>query len=156
MFLFKPKHLTLFMTLFTLTDKSAVIPRTEEGWNQCVSGTVIIDIVRKHYFEKLHPPKKWNYLYIHAESNSVPIFLEFRDVSTNEVAYQDRFHELCIAVKSQAREYLQNNNPSYNNDLLEDGIADMNYDWYPNMNMLVLSTLLPAYTKWGKENFKNS
>lgn len=156
MHLFKPKHLTLFMTLFTLTDKSTVIPRTEAGWNQRVSGTVIKDIVVKHYYEKLRPPQKWNYLYIHVESSSIPVYLDFRDESTNKLAYQDRFREFCVIIKSKARGYLERNNPSYKPDLLDNGIADMNYDWFPQMNMIVLSTLLPAYTKWGSEHFKNS
>ena len=150
------KHLTLFMALYTMTDKSAVLPRTEAGWNQRVSHVLMEPLLRRHYYEQLRPPKKWNYLYIHVEQGALPVHFDFRDKSTNEVAYQDRFDELCVGVKSQVREYLQGKNPAYDQKALEAGLADMNYDWFPKMNMLVLSTLLPAYVKMGNEDFRNS
>lgn len=155
MALFQSKHLTLFIALYTMTDKSAVLPRYEAGWNERVH-VVLKLLVRKHYYEQLRPPKKWNYMYIHVEDSTLPIHLDFRDASTNEVACQDRFEEVCVYTKSSVREFLQSNNPSYNQNALEDGLAAMHYDWFPKMNMIVLSAVFPGYAKWGNKNFKNS
>jgi len=154
--LFKPKNNTLFMALCVMTDKHAVIPRTEAEWNHRVSHSVIETLIRNHYYKQLKPPQKWNYLYIHVEMNTPPTYLDFRDKSTNEVVFQDRLDEICVTIKSQVREYLQTRNQKYDPNMLEDGLSHMNYDWFTKMNMLVLSTLLPGYEKMGKEDFKNS
>ena len=153
--LFKPKHLTVFLAFYTMTDKSAVLPRDEEGWNERVH-FVLEPLIRRHYYERLRPPQKWNYLFIHFEPSSLPIHFDFRDESTNEILYQDRFEEVCINLMSAARSYLQGANPSYKQDMLDDGLADMHYDWFSKMNMIVLSSVFPGYSKWGNETFKGS
>lgn len=159
--MFFGKTTTLAFQVFLFEDDEHPAPGKSPAAQNEFAAPYVMKTVRAHYKEELKPPKKWNY-YFSVLSGPSELFrreyagTDFRDPTTNEIVDQRKYLEYCREFKTMWLEYLKSEYPRYNQKVLKEAMDVAQYDYYPQDNVIVISTLLPGLIKGGTERFKGT
>ena len=152
----KIKTLTYCVYLFVDDDHPA--PKTANAQND-FGVKFIPELVKKHYYEELKPPKKWNYYcgFLPLDfSGSQGQAFDFRDSKSRKISSQAKYAELCNHLKDIWKERLMTVYPKYDRNNLEESLENAQFDYFPDKCVLIISSIMPGLVQSGSEEFKNT
>lgn len=104
------------------------------------------DLVRNHYYEELRPPVNWNFRYTVFIVPDLPPELKnvsrFWDDTTAQIVNKSAYRQMCSDLRTMWKEQLLEEYPNYDRSKLEDGFENLNFDYYSEDGIIIVSTVL--------------
>lgn len=105
-----------------------------------------VQLAEDHYWEECSPPRKFNNYYTVIPFPEFPeevlTQVKFWDDRTKEIVNRSSYNQMCRDMRDMWRNRLTEEFPNYDRSALEDGLEGVNYDYYPDEGVIMLSMYL--------------
>ena len=105
-----------------------------------------LQLIEDHYLEECRPPRKVNNYFTVIPVPEFPAEvvqqIKFWDDSTLRLNDRGNFNQFCSDLRDLWKQRLTSEFPKFNRSKLEDGFENVNYDYYPDEGVVMLSMFL--------------
>ncbi|MBQ3331556.1 MAG: hypothetical protein IJG87_10315 [Ruminococcus sp.] len=105
-----------------------------------------VQLAGDHFREECLPPKQFNNYYTVIPFPRFPEEMlpqvKFWDDRTKEIVNRSSFNQMCRDMRDLWKTRLADDFPKYDRNAMEDGFENVNYDYYPDEGVIMLSMYL--------------